>query len=217
MSETGSGSGAESRTTTAPSSTTGSGCGTTRSGCVGCLGSLVMFTFIGSIFFGGGILMRVGQWSLNLGNPVETNQIIANYLDDLASKAKIADEAVQQFHTQLNQGKCQEIYGQAAEVFKSKTNQSSLVNLCTEIKSKLGSVKSTERTDWWGQPAEQGGSYVLTRYDTKLSKSTAQETFTWLVKDGKSQLASYQIFPGQVISSKNPASPNISPSPTTSP
>lgn len=130
MSEAGSGSGAESRTTTAPSSTTGSGCGTTGSECVGCLGSLVIFTFIGSIFFGGGVLMRVGQWNLNLGNPVDINQVqsqaIADYLNDLGSKAKIVDEAVQQFHTQLNQGKCQEIYGQATEVFKSKTNQSSL-------------------------------------------------------------------------------------------
>lgn len=163
---------------------------TTGSGCVGCLGSLVIFIFIGSIFFGGGIVMRVGQWNLSLGNPVETNQIIANYSDNLA---KIADEAVQQYHTQLNQGKCQEIYGQAAEEFKSNNNPSSFVNSCTEVKTKLGSVQSTKQTEWWGKPEKQGRSYVLTRHDTKFSKATVQENFIWLVKDGKSQLAGYHI------------------------
>lgn len=216
MSKTGSESGTGSQATTGSKPSTGSGC-------VGCLGSLVIFTFIGSIFFGGGVLLRVGQWNLNLGDPVNTNQIIANYLDNLGSKAKIANEAVQQFHTQLNQGKCQEIYGQAGEVFKSKTSQTSLVNLCTEIKSKLGSVESTERTDWWGQPTEQAGSYeqrgsyILTHYDTKLSKATAQETFIWLVKDSKPQLVSYLISPGQISSSLNQSSPNPSSSPSTNP
>jgi hypothetical protein len=176
---------------------------------------LVIFTFIGSIFFGGGVMMRLGTLGLSLGNPVDTNQAkkqaIADYLNDLESKSKIADEAVQQFHTQLNEGKCQEIYGQATKVFKSKTNPSSLVDLCTEVKSKLGSVKSTERNDWWGQTDEQGASYVLTRHDTKLSKATVQETFIWLVKDSKSQLVSYQLSPVQVSSSKNPDSSNTSP------
>lgn len=165
------------------------------SGVTGCLGSLVILTLIGSVFFGGGVLLRVGQWHFQLGNPAETDKTIANYLVDLESKAKIADDAVQRFNNQLNQGKCQEAYQQTSEAFKSDTSQSNFLNLCTGLKIQLGSIESIKRTDWWGQPAEKGENYILTRYETKLSKSTALQSFTWLIKDGRAQLVNIQIFP----------------------
>lgn len=193
------------RTTTG--STAGSGCGSSRQGCGGCLGSLFVICFASSILFGGGVLFRFGQWGgFAVGNPVDTNQVIAAYLDELGSKAKIADEAVKRFHKQLNQGNCQETYLDATEHLRSKTDQSGFVDLCSEIKSKFGSVVATAQVDWWGGPDEQGGRYVLTRHYTTFSRTPAQETFIWLVKDRKTQLVSYQIAPGQGLSTQNPAS-----------
>lgn len=178
------------------------------SGCLGCLGFLVAITLIGSMFFGGGILMRVGSMGLSVGNAVDRNHIIVDYLNDLESRATVADEAVKTFHKQFNQGKFEEIYKQAHELLKSETSLPNVVKGLAETKNKLGSVESTARIDWWGQPADQESSYILVRYHTKLSKSIIQEDFTWLVKDGSSRLVNYQSFVKQLSGS---SLPNLTP------
>ncbi len=44
--------------------------------------------------------MRVGSFGFVLGkNPIDQKQIINNYLTDLESSKKLAEEAVQKFHT----------------------------------------------------------------------------------------------------------------------
>jgi hypothetical protein len=171
----------------------------------GCLGALITLTFIGSTIFGGGILLRIGSLNLGLGHPVDKFQIIAEYLDGLESKAKVADESVQKFHKQLNQGKCQEIYEQATVEFKQITSQSEVEKLCAAVNSQIGLMTSTKRTEWWGRPGDQGGHYLFVRYNTEFSRTPAYELFTWLVKDGKSSLGSYEIFLKQTSPKPTPS------------
>ncbi|MBD2090013.1 hypothetical protein H6F67_09125 [Microcoleus sp. FACHB-1515] len=166
------------------------------SGCLGCLGSLVILTFFGSIFFGGGVLMRVAGFQFVLGNPVDQQRFMMNYMSDLEAKQKIAANAVQRFHNQLGQGQCEEIYEQANEILKSSQSQAELVRFCATVQREFGSVESTEQIDWWGQPAnQQADQYILTRYNTRFSNASAQEIFVWLVKDDKAELVSYQVNP----------------------
>ena len=166
-------------------------------GCLGCLGTLVIFTFIGSMFFGGGVVMRVGGLAFSLGrDPVDQKQIINNYLTDLEDSKKVAEEAVQKFHTQLAQGKCQDIYDQASEILKKSQTQSELVSFCARLKQEAGTINSAQLTDWWGQPTDKDSDrYILLRYITMFSKSSVRETFVWLVKDSKPELVQYEILP----------------------
>lgn len=184
------------------------------SGCLGCLGSLVVLTFLGSMFFGGGVLMRVGSLGFSLGkNPIDEQQIIKNYFSDLESSKKLAEEAVQKFHTHLAQEKCQEIYQQANERFRSiYPSQSEMVDNCAKLNRQFGTVSSAYLLDWWGAPGAQDTKYILLRYITKFSKSSAKEDFIWLVKNGKTELVSYG---STILSNVTPPSP--SPSPSTSP
>ncbi|MCC5663722.1 hypothetical protein LC653_07245 [Nostoc sp. CHAB 5784] len=165
------------------------------SGCLGCLGALVFWTFIGSMFFGGGVLMRVGSFGFVLGkNLIDQKQIINNYLTDLESSKKLAEEAVQKFHTQLGQGKCQDIYDQANEMFKKSLSQSEMLSVCARLKQQIGTVNSAQITDWWGQPTDKDSDkYILLRYITVFSKSSVRETFFWLVKDSKPELVQFEI------------------------
>lgn len=196
------------------SSSTSTGCG----GCLGCLGTLVILTFVGSMFFGGGFLMRVGSLSFALGgDPIDRKQIINNYWTDLESSKKVAEEAVKQFHTQIEQGKCQDIYNQANEVFKNSLTQSQLINVCTELKRQFGTVNSEELTNWWVQPTnEDSDSYILLRYITLFSKSSVRETFVWVVKGSKAELINYEIFPQSAVIQSPSPSPSTSPSPSAS-
>lgn len=193
------------------SSSTSTGCG----GCLGCLGSLVIFTFLGSMFFGGGVWMRVGSFGVSL---VDRQQIINNYWTELESSKKLAEEAVKQFHTQIEQGKCQEIYNQASEVFKNSLTQSQLINVCTEFKNQFGTVNSSQLRDWWVQPTNQdSNSYILLRYITVFSKSSVRETFVWVVKSSKAELINYETAIESTVTQSPSPSPNTSPSPSTFP
>jgi hypothetical protein len=168
-----------------------------KNGCLGCLGSLVVLTFFGSMFFGGGVLMRVGGWSFSLGrDPIDRQQIINYYLTDLESRKQIAEAGVNKFHTQIEQGQCQNIFDQASEIFKKNQNLSEFNSYCQTFTLNLGSKQSSEFLDWWGQPSDKDSErYILIRYMTKFSKATARETFIWLVKDSKSELVNYEISP----------------------
>ncbi|MCF2145080.1 DUF4019 domain-containing protein [Desmonostoc muscorum LEGE 12446] len=181
------------------------------SGCLGCLGSLVILTFIGSIFFGGGVLMRVGGFSFVLGrNPIDRQQIINNYFTDLEYSKKIAESSVQKFHTQLEQGKCQDIYDQANELFKKSLSQSEMVSICAKLKQEIGTVNSAQITDWWGQPTDKDSeNYILLRYITVFSKSSVRETFIWLIKDDKPELVKFEINP-QVSNPELQINPHVS-------
>ena len=182
-------------------------------GCLGCLGILVVLTSVGSILFGGGVLMRVGGLSFVLGrDPIDHKQIINNYLTDLESSKKVAEEAVKKFHTQIEQGKCQDIYNQANEVFKNYQSKSQIMNFCTELKRQFGPVNSTQLTDWWGKPTDKDSDrYILLRYITVFSKLSARETCIWVVKDSKPELISYVTSPYSAVTQSSP-SPSTSPS-----
>jgi hypothetical protein len=169
------------------------------SGCFGCLGTLFSLTLIGSVAFGvTSIAVKVGNYVFGFGSTVnllKQGKSVSD-LNDLQSKTKATEQWVKQFHTQLEQGKCQEIYKQANEVFKQATRQSDFLNFCEKMRRELGTIKSAQLLDSWGRPANQDSDkYILSRYYTSFSNFSAQETFVWLVKNSKPELIQYQINP----------------------
>ncbi len=162
-------------------------------GCIGCLGSLTVLTFLGSLIFGGGVLYRIGTWQFALGGDVVDRQSIINtYLNNLEDDKKIADEFNQKFRTQMEQGQYQAVYDQASDSFKKSQTLSQWINLCETINRNLGSLKSTQIIDNWLQPtSKKSEAYVLLRYMTTFAKGQTQEDSIWLVKDNKPELIQY--------------------------
>ena len=164
-------------------------------GCIGCLGSLAGLTFIGSLFFGGGILYRVGSLNLMLGKDVIDRQsIITNYWSELEGDKIASDEASKKFRTQMEQGQYQAVYDRASEPFKKSITASQWISSCETIKQNLGSVKSAQLIDIWVQPSTASETYILIRYLTTFAKAPMQENFAWVVKDGKPALLQYELF-----------------------
>ena len=141
---------------------------TQGSGCLGGCGFLL------------GILMLSGVLRIDRGIQIEVTEPNAVDLAELEDKAKVADRAVQKFHTQLNQGECQEVYEQTAEIYKDATDLSQWMYLCSEIKSQFGDVESTIRVDQ-SEQHEQGIDYFAASYDTKLSNASINEVFMWII------------------------------------
>ena len=168
------------------------------SGCFGCLGTLFFLTFIGSMLFGAtSIAVKVGDSTFGFGSAVNLFKQEKSISDsnDLQTKTQATEQTVKQLHTQLDQGKCQEIYEQANEVFKRATSQSDFLSNCEKIRQDFGTVKSAQLLDSWERPTTQYEKYILLRYQTSFSIFSAQETFVWLVKGSgsKPELIQYQI------------------------
>lgn len=167
------------------------------SGCFGCLGTLFSLTFIGSMLFGvTSIAIKVGNYAWGFGSAVNLfkQEKSLSDLNELQRKTQATEQSVKQFHTQLDQGKCQEIYEQANKVFKQATRQSDFLSICEKTRRELGTVKSAQLIDSWERPANQDeDKYILNRYQTSFSNFSAQSTFVWLVKGSKPELIQYQI------------------------
>lgn len=125
-----------------------------RGGCLGCLGALVIFVFIGSMFFGGGVLLRVGGLGISLGrDPLDRQPINSTNLTDLATSRKVAEESSQKLRNQIGQGRCQDAYAQGSETFKKNLSYSEMITICEAIKQNVGALSSVQLTDWWEKPA----------------------------------------------------------------
>ncbi|MBW4617245.1 MAG: hypothetical protein KME21_29230 [Desmonostoc vinosum HA7617-LM4] len=172
-------------------------------GCFGCLGTILFFVFIGSIVFGAAsIAVKFGDLVFGFGSAVNILQPPENKnlsVNDLEIKYQAAEVAVKQFHSQLEQGKCQEIYAQANELLRKNSKQADFLAFCNQVSDKLGTIQSTQQLDWWWQLNNNDSEkLILSRYETKFSKSSIQETFIWLVKDKKPELIGYQVSPSAV-------------------
>ena len=170
------------------------------SGCRGCLESLFSLAFIGSLLFGGGVLMRVGSWHFVIGrDPIDRQPIIASYLNDLETSKKVSTESTQNFRTQIEQGQYQAAYDRASEPFKKSLTPSQWISFCETLKQRFGSVKTVQLIDAWVQPTDkESEKHVLLRYITTFSKASIQESFMWIVKDGKPELIQYETFVTQI-------------------
>lgn len=165
------------------------------SGSSSCLGNLFSLALIGGILFG---LVRcsvsIGGFTIGVNAGRQQPEVVDT--TDLEGKKKAAEAAVEQFHTQLSQGKCQNIYEQANEKFKHQISQADLLKKCEEVTHQLGAVKSSQQVFWDWQPTEHSsGKYIRIQYNTNFSNSPTRETFIWLVDGSKTELVSYYIEP----------------------
>jgi hypothetical protein len=93
-----------------------------------------------------------------------------------------ADEAVAQFHSELNGGDYETIYGSAATGFKNVSSKADATKLFEAVHRKLGAYKSGKRTNWKANYSTSGNNLVL-QYDSKFERGDATELFTF-VRDG---------------------------------
>jgi hypothetical protein len=159
------------------------------SGCFGCLGTMFSLFLIGSAIFGGGFLMRFGGVTFGVGSNSNDH---ARDLTNLENQKNIADASVQKVHAQIDQGQCKALYDEGHEVLRKAQTLPQMERFCGLSKQRLGTVVSSELTDFWVHPVEQASDqYLLMRYQTKYSKELVREEFIWYVSDGKPQLATY--------------------------
>jgi hypothetical protein len=103
-----------------------------------------------------------------------------------------ANQAVRQFHQELNAGEYERICQEASEGFTRSTTHDELLKFLQGVHTKLGSVDSENLMNL-GVNATANGTFLTARYNAKFANGSAVETFTWIKSAGTLKLYGYNV------------------------
>jgi hypothetical protein len=106
------------------------------------------------------------------------------------ANSKLAEHAVNFFHSQLNSEQYRAIYESAGVRVRSTKSESDYVKLLQDIHRRLGNVKGSTLTF---ENVAVSPPTVTLHYDTTFERGTAREQFAWLIKDNHAILDQYGI------------------------
>ncbi|HWO35009.1 MAG TPA: DUF4019 domain-containing protein [Candidatus Acidoferrum sp.] len=116
-----------------------------------------------------------------------------------AKNLQLAEQNVEQFHSELDSEQYAAVYAASDEKFHQATSESDFVKLLEAIHRKLGNVQQanlhTTGVAWF---AGQGATVTLV-YQTKFAEGAGTEQFVWHVKDDGAALYSYRINSNELV------------------
>jgi hypothetical protein len=110
----------------------------------------------------------------------------------ISADTTAAEEGVQKFHEQLDAGRFDEIYDQAADDLRQATTHDDFVAFVQAVHRKLGNTKSSDKTGW-NVNYQTSGHFVTLAYKTTFDGGTAQEQFVFRLHDKAAVLVGYHI------------------------
>lgn len=110
----------------------------------------------------------------------------------LAKNMANAGKSVDAFHQKFNDQKFAVIYSAATPAFKGAMKEADFLKFMQAVHRKLGAFKSGTQAGWRGNTTVTGTTVVLA-YNSQFEKSTAVETFTFIVSGESSTLQGYNI------------------------
>lgn len=106
---------------------------------------------------------------------------------------KLAEQAVTQFHTQLESEQYREMYATTDQMLRDVSNESDFVAQLQRIHHRLGKLHHTDVMGFLLTWSGQQGSLVTLSYHTQFAEGEATEEFVWHFINGHPKLASYSI------------------------
>ena len=103
-----------------------------------------------------------------------------------------AKEQVAHFRELMAAQQFGQIYAEASDDLKKTTREQDLVNLLSAIDRKLGAVK-TAADNGWKVDFNTAGTRITLSFKTEYERGTAIETFVYRMREGRPQLAGYNI------------------------
>ncbi len=103
-----------------------------------------------------------------------------------------SNEAVRQFHEQLNDGEYELICQEASAGFTQSTKHDELVKFLNGVHTKLGPAANESLLNI-SVNANTNGTFITTRYNTQFASGPAVETFTLIKSVGALKLYGYNV------------------------
>ena len=106
---------------------------------------------------------------------------------------EIATKGVEQFHSQLDSERYQEIYATADEGLQKTTTEGDFVTLLQAVHKKLGKVQTSQRSNFQVGISTGEGTVVTLVYQTTFDQGSGTEQFLWHMRDNQPWLSGYHI------------------------
>jgi hypothetical protein len=106
--------------------------------------------------------------------------------------ARLSDEAVGHFHSQLDSEAYDDIVSDSDEAFQNSENHDELVKFLTGVHSKLGPSRGFTRTNILVN-ATTNGTFIKVTYQSTFGQGNAVEAFTWKKAGTGLKLVRYDV------------------------
>jgi hypothetical protein len=106
--------------------------------------------------------------------------------------ARLSDEAVRHFHSQLDSEAYDDIVRDSDEAFRNSENRDELVKFLAGVHSKLGPSRGFNRTNIFVN-ANTNGTFMKVTYQSTFDQGNAVEAFTWKKAGVGLQLVRYDV------------------------
>ncbi|MGA6983748.1 MAG: hypothetical protein WBZ11_19495 [Candidatus Sulfotelmatobacter sp.] len=110
----------------------------------------------------------------------------------MSAGARLSDDAVRQFHSQLDSQAYDDIVSDSDEAFQNSATHDELTKFLGGVHSKLGSSHGFTRTNLFVN-ATTNGTFIKVTYQSTFDQGNATEAFTWKKADGGLKLVRYDV------------------------
>jgi hypothetical protein len=107
--------------------------------------------------------------------------------------------AVREFHERLAQGRVDLIYANSSDFLRSQLSEAQFRKFLSETTG-LGRLEGSERAHYTRTKVEGGPDLVLAFYNSRYSKASCLESFSWRVEGDGLKLATYSCAPNMQVS-----------------
>ena len=106
--------------------------------------------------------------------------------------ARLSDDAVRHFHSQLDLESYDDIVRDSDEAFQTSENREELIKFLAGVHSKLGPSRGFTRTNIFVN-ARTNGTFIKVAYQSTFDHGNALEAFTWKKASGGLKLVRYDV------------------------
>jgi len=110
----------------------------------------------------------------------------------MSTGARLSDDAVRQFHSQLDSGAYDSIVGESDEAFQNSDSHEELLKFLAGVHSKLGASRGFTRTNILVD-ANNNGTFIRVSYTSTFGQGSAVEVFTWRKVGSGLKLVNYHV------------------------
>ena len=110
----------------------------------------------------------------------------------MSTGARLSDDAVRQFHSQLDSGAYDNIVTESDEAFQNSDSHEELLKFLAGVHSKLGTSRGFTRTNILVN-ANTNGTFIRGSYTSTFDQGSAVEVFTWRKVGSGLKLVDYHV------------------------
>ena len=110
-----------------------------------------------------------------------------------AEERRVAGEAVDAFHHQIDRERYAEIYRAAAPEFHQTGTEAQFVTFFQIVRQRLGRFRDTRQTGANVTTATKTGTMVTLSYESTYERAPVTERFTYRITDGRPSLVRFDM------------------------